>query len=401
METILNNLFNETERLNALEDYQIMDTDPEDDFDELTTLASKICGTPIALITLLDENRQWFKSKVGLTTTQTPREHAFCAHTIMEEDGIMEVHDARVDERFFANPLVTSSPDIVFYAGISLKNPQGLPMGSLCVIDQIPRKLSGEQLEALSIIAKQVIAQMELRSKIRKLSEANRQLAESNRFMQRFATNAAHDLKNPLSSISISSQLMVRELSASADLKLFKLASANFSSAKKLVRMIDDMLDYSLRPEALINSRKKIDLLELLNKTISMISIPDNVIINLPRENFFFLTSEIALQQIFINLLTNAIRYNDKSQCLINISFTLVADALSFTIEDNGPGIAQDQLKRIFERDVILTQQDRFSQKGTGIGLHTVSVLIEKLNGEISVYSELGKGTGFIFTFRE
>jgi len=391
----------QSKRIHALEEYQIMDTDAEAEFDELTLLASKICGTPIALVTLLDNYRQWFKSNIGLSASQTPIEQAFCAHTIREESGMMEVNDARTDKRFSSNPLVTSDPNIVFYAGISLINPQGIALGSLCVIDRVPRKLSSDQLEALGIIAKQVITQMELRIKIRKLSQANKQLNESNRFMQRFATTAAHDLKNPLSSISMSAQLMLKQSSCKEDEKLFKLATTSLSSANKLVQMVNDMLEYSLRPEALTNSRENVDLLDLIQKTILMMGVDQDVEITLPEQSAILKTSEIALQQIFINLLTNAIRYNDKSECKIEISFSSTEDRIIFEVADNGPGIPLEQLNRIFEKDVTLGITDRFNQKGTGLGLHTVKLLIEKLDGHIEVSSEIGHGSRFIFSLNK
>ncbi|WP_421944625.1 GAF domain-containing sensor histidine kinase [Pedobacter sp.] len=398
LQIIKPNNSSQTERLSALEDYQIMDSDAEVEFDELTMLASKICGTPIALITLLDEHRQWFKSNVGLKVSQTPIEHAFCAHTIQEEQGMMVIHDARTDERFSLNPLVTDDPNIVFYAGISLINPAGVALGSLCVIDRIPRKLTVDQLEALGIIARQVIAQMELKIKVTKLLNANTQLVESNKFMQRFATTAAHDLKNPLSSISISSELMLRELTVRNDEKLHRLASANLSSAKKLVQMVNDMLEYSLRPEALTSSKTNVDLLELVKRTIAMVVLSEDVKISLPGESITITASEIALQQIFINLLTNAIRYNDKTLCEIEISWATMQNSIIFNVVDNGPGIPQAQLQRIFEKDVTLSKKDRFQQQGTGIGLHTVRLLIEKLGGGIEVTSEMGRGSQFTFS---
>ncbi|RYG39520.1 MAG: histidine kinase, partial [Chitinophagaceae bacterium] len=261
----------ENRRLSELKEYQIIDTSEEEDFESLTRLASKICDTPIALITLLDETRQWFKSKQGLEVPETPREHAFCSYAIVEPTGVLEVEDARADLRFHENPLVNSDPNIVFYAGISLLTPTGMPLGTLCVIDRVPRTLSAGQLDSLSILAKQVMAQMELRKKVRMLDESNRQLTESNEFMQRFATTAAHDLKNPLSGIHMSAELMMRFLKGSEDQRLLSLASTNLTSAKKLVKMVNDMLEYSLRPEILSSSRSEINFYDFLDRTIAMI----------------------------------------------------------------------------------------------------------------------------------
>ncbi len=150
---------NEDERLNTLHGYGILDTHPEDRFDELTRLAALICGTPISLISLVDEDRQWFKSKTGLAVCQTPREEAFCAHAILSPE-LLVVPDASQDPRFATNSLVLGDLHVRFYAGAPLTAPNGHHLGALCVIDRVPRQLSREQLEALRILSRQVMAQV-------------------------------------------------------------------------------------------------------------------------------------------------------------------------------------------------------------------------------------------------
>jgi GAF domain-containing protein len=161
---------NEKQRLATLRGYEILDTEPEAAFDDLTFLASYICQTPIALISLIDADRQWFKSKVGISMTETSRDIAFCASTVLQPD-VFIVPDASEDDRFSENPLVVSEPRIRFYAGASLMT-EGHALGALCVIDRVPRTLSPEQLDALRALSRQVQAQFDLRRNLKRLGES-------------------------------------------------------------------------------------------------------------------------------------------------------------------------------------------------------------------------------------
>ena len=159
----------EKKRLNVLWQYDVLDTVPEELFDDLTELAARICESPIALISLVDEKRQWFKAKVGTTVNETSRDVSFCAHAI-KQSALFIVPDATKDQRFAKNPLVTSDPKIRFYAGAPLITPDGYALGTLCVIDKVPRQLRPDQKQALTILARHVVSQLELRQRSRDLT---------------------------------------------------------------------------------------------------------------------------------------------------------------------------------------------------------------------------------------
>jgi PAS domain S-box-containing protein len=170
---------NENQRLESLKSLNILDTLPERDFDQITLLASQICGTPIALISLVDENRQWFKSKVGLSAAETPRDLAFCAHAILNEE-VFVIPDSSKDERFFDNPLVTNAPFVNFYSCAPLKSPNGINIGTICVIDSKPNVLSDQQIQALKMLSEQVTRLLQLRLEVERLKETQKILQFKN-----------------------------------------------------------------------------------------------------------------------------------------------------------------------------------------------------------------------------
>jgi GAF domain-containing protein len=160
---------NEVQRIKVLWQYEVLDTVPEEVFDELTSLAAHICGAPIALITLVDENRQWFKSTVGVALKETGRDISFCAHAILQND-LLIVPDTTRDDRFKDNPFVTAGPKVRFYAGAPLVTPDGYALGTLCIIDVVPRELTEDQQKALRILSRHVMTQLELRRQAKELS---------------------------------------------------------------------------------------------------------------------------------------------------------------------------------------------------------------------------------------
>jgi signal transduction histidine kinase len=176
---------NESERLRKLRDYDILDTLPEQEYQDIVQMAALICGTPIALVSLVDTDRQWFKAKVGLDASETSRESAFCAHALLQPDHLFMVEDATRDARFFDNPLVTGGPMINFYAGAPLTTTDGHVLGTLCVVDRKPRRLDASQQDALFALSRQVMTQLDMRIKLVELEHAQTQLREMSAHQER------------------------------------------------------------------------------------------------------------------------------------------------------------------------------------------------------------------------
>jgi len=382
-------------RLAALDSYNILDSGEEKDFDDLTTLASAICQTPIAFISLIDDKREWYKSRRGIAETEMPAELSFSAFTISSDDDIMIVEDLSRDNRFSENPLVKADNSITFYAGVPLVNDDGFALGSLCVIDQKQKQLTDAQTEALRIIARQIVDKLELRRKAVVLERLHQELVDSNLFIRKFAAMAAHDIKNPLSSILLTAQALQLRLNDLGDQSYLRLIDINITSTKRLMTLLDDMLAYSKSPELLLSKKQTLGVADLVRSVVRLISVPANFKITRPAQNTAVTLSVIALEQILSNLLTNAIRYNDKKQGLIQVRFSEDDQFYYFEVEDNGMGIAPEYHEKIFDNNFTLKVSDRFDKKGSGIGLSTVKELVKAIKGKISVESAPGKFTTF------
>ena len=191
----------EPERQAELEAFDILDTLPEETYDAITLLASEICDAPIALVSIVDNERQWFKSRIGLDVAEGPREFAFCAHAILEPDSVMVVPDATEDDRFSDNPYVTGDAALKFYAGAPLVTKTGNALGTLCVIDRTRRELTTAQEEALKALSKQVMALLDLRWTVQELNRKQREIEDVMRQRETFIATVSHEIRTPLSAV--------------------------------------------------------------------------------------------------------------------------------------------------------------------------------------------------------
>ncbi len=391
----------EKERLAALDSYSILDTLPEEDYDNLTAIAAEICGTSISLVSLLDDNRQWFKSHHGLGVSETPKEFAFCAHAINDDDDIFIVQDSRTDERFHDNPLVVGEPRVIFYAGVPLLTEEGLPLGTLCVIDHKPKLLSQGQLKSLKALAKQVMNLLHLRKNNIMLEKSVENLKEKNEELERFAYIAAHDLKSPLNTIYSTAELFTECYASKFDEDGKKMLGFIQTASNKLSGLIDGLLNYSKSESLLKEGGSNIDLQDLHNDISGLFSYDNSLALQLNSELKSINTNKSALHQILNNLVSNAIKYNDTDEVEIQIEICENEDFYEFSVRDNGPGIALKDQDKIFQIFKILAPTDKFGEPGNGIGLATVKKIVEKMEGTINLESAKGEGCQFNFNLKK
>lgn len=387
----------EAQRLAAVRSYNLIDTLPEKDFDNITALTASICEVPISLVTLLDADRNFLKSHYGLNFNESPRDISFCGHAILEDSNIFIVEDARMDPRFSDNPLVTQM-NAIFYAGVRLVNPDGYVLGTLCVFDTKPRKLSKTQIKALGALSYQVVNLFEARKRNRTLLAVQQELREKNEELKNFAGIVSHDMKMPLANMIITSDILRSKYGEHLDAQGREYLEYIKQSSFTLSEYITGLLEHYESDKTAQLIGEAFDSQDLFEEIIELLNINLDCEINLPENNIEMLANKAALEQIILNLVGNSLKYNDKEKIIITISCTEKNGYYHFSISDNGIGIPKNKLDQIFDLFMTTGNLDRYGKKGNGIGLSTVKKLVNKLGGEIQVSSKLGHGTTIAFS---
>lgn len=380
---------NEAARLSALESYDILDTTREQAYDDFTYLAAEICGTPIALISLLDKNRQWFKSEFGLGASETPRDQAFCAHAIIDHRTLI-VPDATLDARFHDNPLVTGSPDIRFYAGAPLVTEDGLGLGTLCVIDRVPRALTANQIRALEALSRQLMAHLDLRRAMIALREA-----ESAK--KKFTANVSHELRTPLTSIRGALALTL-DGDTSLDEDSRELLSAAHRSANRLLALVNDLLDLEKVGSGELSVKKQdcelSSVLERAADTLNAIAGNAGVALQIPATDLRMHGDPERLSQVLINLLANAVRFSPKGGT-VSVTVEPHGNHVHVIIDDQGPGVPPSFRETIFEPFKQVEGSAAHKKGGTGLGLAISHTIVKEHGGWILVGDAPGGGARF------
>lgn len=373
---------NEAERLQALRSYAILDTPIEPAFDDITRIASHVCQTPISVVNLIDNGRQWFKSEIGLGVRSTPLDTSICAHAILEH-SFLEVPDTTKDARFDCNPLVTGEPYLRFYAGALLRTPDGLPLGTVCVLDSKPRQLTADQRDILAALARQVMSQMELRRALLLSDRLQRNIT-------RLMAVAGHDLKQPLQVMVMAIDRIGNKLTDEKDRERLAYAvDAGMRMAEELDRLAETSVLQTgfgapqLRTFAISEVFDSIVSnwrLHAEHKGLRLIATPSSARV---------VSDPGMLRAILGNLVGNAIKYTDSGRVLIGCRRR--GNMLSIEVLDSGAGIPAQQLGAIFEA----FHQINPASEGLGLGLSIVRRTAEALGHRVELKSDLARGSHF------
>ncbi len=396
---------NELDRLKALFELDILDTPLEADFDQLTELAASICGSPIALVSLLDDKRQWFKSHFGLDASETPRDYAFCAHAI-NQDEVFEICDSRKDERFHDNPLVTGDPRVIFYAGAPLVTGDGHKLGTVCVIDNEPRSLTDLQKKQLSILSRQVMALIESRQAVRlkneafnKLMSLTKNINEQNKELSQFTTRASHDIQGPIRQIKQLARFCQKSAREDSTEFIDDDCEKIISRCDDLSHFISSIFDLT-GSSVVVENKREINLKKLVLLAISnneslidqyKVNVTYGVDVSSP-----FLSEPVRVLQILNNLISNAVKYSnpEKENKTVDVSVSEKNEVIVIKVVDNGLGIPKEFQSRLFD------QFERFhtnSASGTGLGTSIIQKHVKMLLGGITFESDQN-GTAFTVT---
>jgi signal transduction histidine kinase len=384
----------EPARLAALHDAQVLDTPPEEDFDDIALLASEICGTPMGLVSLVDAKRQWFKAKVGVTVEETNRELSFCAYAIHGHD-VLEVPDATTDVRFADNPMVLAErAPIRFYAGAPVVLDGTYSVGTVCVVDHVPRELTTEQRRALRSLARHASVQLELRRYARHAGEIADRLRQLDRMKDSFLANVSHELRTPLSTIRGYLEILLEgDFDGESSRRFLCVMERN---SDRLLRMIEELLQVAKQSDDVERlDVAELDLADLTHQVITGcrplaehkgISLVDRTERPSPARG-----DGRRLSQALNHLVVNAIKFTAPGGEITVDSNTDSEPQLIIT--DTGVGIDADDLPHIFDRFFRSSSADVMAVQGPGLGLAVVKSIIEAHHGSVRLESEPDVGT--------
>jgi signal transduction histidine kinase len=384
----------EEKRLEALHSYQILDSVNEEEFDNLTSLASEIANTPVAMVNLIDKDRQWTKSMTGLSldVKEVPRNESVCQFTIKRQD-VTEITDLRDDDRTSELSHIKAEGGFRYYLGIPLLTKNNHAIGTLCVLDYKKRKLSELQIRQLKIIAREVMTHLELRKK-------NKELEKLNEYKLQLMKMLSHDMRSPLNGI-IGLSSMLREQMAEEDSSHLEVLDIIEQSSSQLNQMIDEVMNYSIIESGGLTLNPSEEKLDEIVENILQLYRPATRSKNIDLEFYTEGLEEPVwidgdkFEQVIGNLLSNAIKYT-KAGGWVKLSLIHKRDTLELKVIDSGIGMSSEETKNLLKNKSKLPGSKGTSgEKSTGIGIDIVKHIIGLFEGEIEIESTEGKGTTF------
>ena len=390
-----------TERLRraALAEYAIFKSGEDKDYDQLTFLAAKICQVPVAKISIIGKNNIWYKSAYGTQLAELPRENALCEHSIHTSEEIFIINSGE-HPGLFENARNIYDREYHFYAGVPLLNANGHAIAVFCIFDTRIRELDEDQKKSLLALANQSMNLFESRKHKNKLQHVQRKLKQKYKELEKFASLVSHDIKSPLANIISLTELLKDENNEKLDEQSRQYLDFLVESSYSLRNYVDGILSFYRSDHVLEKDYEDVHLPTLLKRITDLYKLEEDVEITYPDKGHLKNINKAALSQVFMNLISNALKYNTAEVRKVDINFKTTSTYYCFKVSDNGIRISATVKEKIFQLFATLDAKDRYGNPGSGIGLATVKKHIEQMNGSIEVISEKDKGSTFKFKIK-
>lgn len=371
------------------EEFEILRNAPEKDYRDILFLATQICKTKAAAICIVENGRPWCKTSVGISSDDITKAEALWKIPLQDQK-LLKVKSLQADDRF-----VGDFGGYSFYAGVPLVTNSGENLGVLMLFDPQEKDLDSQQEYALQILAGQVLNLVTFRKQKNEYARIQENLQQRYSDLEKFASVVSHDIKSPLANIISLTELLKEENAENFDEATKQYIDYLSQASHSLRNYVDGLLVFYRSEKILEKEEEDVNLKSFFEKLVSLYKVEPDVEIIYPHHGHLKKVNKHALTQIFMNLISNALKYNSKEKRLVEISFNADESFYYFEVKDNGNGIPEEDFEKIFELFTTLDHDDRHGNPGSGIGLATVKKMLHHMGGDISISSTPGKGSNF------
>lgn len=384
-------------RKSIINDYQILGSSRDKDYDDLIFLGASICQVDTACLAILNSQEIWFKSKIGFEIENLALENSFSKVTLQSNEYLTSVNFSE-NPSLFKEVAQQYQKDFKFYCGVSIINSSGHKLGVLEVMDTEERELNDFQIKSLKVLARQIMNLLKFRKQNNKFLQIQNKLKQKYHELEKFASLVSHDIKSPLANIISLTELLHEENKGKLDEETTQYLKYLVESSYSLRNYVDGILNFYRSKHILEKDNENVDLHQMLKEIANLYDVAEEVNISFPEKATLKNINKAALYQILLNLISNALKYNNKNEREVEITFSESEYFYHFEVIDNGEGFSIENSEKIFELFNTLDVNDRDGNPGSGIGLATVEKLVTSLDGEIKVDSEPGVGSKFSFS---
>lgn len=377
------------------EEFRIIKTSPPKDFTDILFLASQVSGCSVAALQIVENGKAWVKTAVGVAIEDLPQNEKLWRE-VLEKKDLTVIPDLEQAEIFAQNGF----PPFTFYAGLPLVTSAGQALGVLMLFDKEKKQLDADQKKALQVLVQQILNLVAFRKQTNEFQRVRQNLEQRYKDLEKFASVVSHDIKSPLANIISLTELLKEENKGNFNEETSQYIDFLTQASYSLRNYVDGLLVFYRSDKILEKEEEDVDLKNFFENITKLYAVKPDVEINYPQYGRLERVNKAALTQIFFNLISNGLKYNNKDQRRVDILFEPTDEFYKFEVRDNGNGIPKESFKKIFELFSTLDLNDRDGNPGSGIGLATVQKLVHHMGGDINIESEPGKGSIFMLQIK-